>query len=98
MISGHEVADNWQFIFIGAGIDAIAEGGSVGVRAYNTLNTSNSTTGVDYNYTVLSAYSGSVAGASPGDFSSITMADSVGVVGTEEEVEKKKKEKVTSNT
>jgi uncharacterized protein YegL len=38
MVKRHEEEDEWDFVFIGANMDAISEGGSMGLRAGNTAN------------------------------------------------------------
>jgi Mg-chelatase subunit ChlD len=47
-------ADGWSFVFIGAGIDAFAEAGGIGISAHATLAASNSPRGYQTSYAAAS--------------------------------------------
>jgi len=55
MIKRHEEEDEWDFVFIGANMDAIAEGGSMGLRAFNTANYDASSAGTQHLYCSVSS-------------------------------------------
>lgn len=53
MINNHRNDQKWEFVFIGANQDAIQAGGSMGIRAGNTLNYAVSSQGVNDMYGTL---------------------------------------------
>ena len=55
MIKRHEEEDEWDFVFIGANMDAISEGGSMGVRAFNSTNWDQSAEGTRHLYCAVSS-------------------------------------------
>lgn len=50
MISDLQEKHNWEFIFIGANIDAASEAGSLGINRANAVKYKNTSTGVKANY------------------------------------------------
>ncbi len=58
LVESTERERGWRFVFVGAGIDAFAEGGKIGVAAANTLATTRSAAGVAQ---ATSLYSASVS-------------------------------------
>jgi len=55
MIKRHEEEDGWDFVFIGANMDAIAEGGSMGLRAFNNANYTADSIGTQHLYCSMSS-------------------------------------------
>ena len=53
MINNHRSEQKWEFVFIGANQDSIQAGGSMGVRAGNTLNYAASAVGTQTMYQTL---------------------------------------------
>jgi len=53
MINNHRSNNNWEFVFIGANQDSIQSGGSIGVRAGNTLDYSATPQGTQVMYSSL---------------------------------------------
>lgn len=53
MVSERQNNHDWQFVFVGAGIDAFATGTSFGIRGNNTLTTTNDWTGYNDSYFTL---------------------------------------------
>jgi len=54
IIESHE-EEGWEFIFLGANQDAIAEGGSMGVRASNAMTYGANVEGVQHMYSCISS-------------------------------------------
>ena len=94
MVKRHEEDDEWDFVFIGANMDSIAEGGSMGVRACNTLNycatgegTRNLYKGLSDNMTSYRCSTSRGKGGKIGFFENEEDALKVDTVDTEEETE-----------
>jgi hypothetical protein len=91
---------NWQFVFIGAGIDAIAEGGALGLRYYNTYSTTADSAGLSDGYATLTQssfnYRSTVgAGGQSASFNMVEAAEEVKNTKTKTTA-KNKKDKATS--
>jgi len=56
MISDKQEKAGWDFIYLGANIDAAEEAGAIGVDRENAMTYSNTHTGVRANYDAVSAY------------------------------------------
>lgn len=56
MISDRQEKAGWEFIYLGANIDAAEEAGAIGVDTKNAVTYSNTHTGVRANYDAVSAY------------------------------------------
>jgi hypothetical protein len=48
-------ADGWQFVFLGVGIDGMADAGAIGILAASTLNTGRSAKSVHMSYCAMSS-------------------------------------------
>lgn len=94
LVESHD-SDDYQIVFIGAGIDALEEGGAIGIRSYNTLAVSSTPRGIGYSYDNLSH---STIAYATGAAATMDFASSVAELGTEEEWSKKKTNKKTSKT
>lgn len=55
MIEHQQTKYGWEFIFVGAGIDAYAVGNTIGIKGENTMNTRATTDGVSAMYCAMSA-------------------------------------------
>ncbi len=53
MVERQQEKYHWEFLFLGANIDAIGTAGRFGIRASNAVNYENDSTGVNLNYEVL---------------------------------------------
>lgn len=73
MVTERQNNHDWQFVFVGAGIDAFSAGTSFGVHGSSTWTSSNSTRGYGDTYTVLAAATASYAS---GDYATMDMAKS----------------------
>ena len=56
MISDKQEKSGWDFIYMGANIDAVAEAGAIGVKKANAVTYRNTESGVRANYDAVSAY------------------------------------------
>ena len=56
MISDKQEKDGWDFIYLGANIDAAQEAGAIGVKKANAVTYRNTESGVRANYDAVSAY------------------------------------------
>lgn len=56
MISDKQEKSGWDFIYLGANIDAAAEAGAIGVKKANAVTYRNTESGVRANYDAVSAY------------------------------------------
>ena len=56
MISDKQEKSGWDFIYLGANIDAVAEAGAIGVKKANAVTYRNTESGVRANYDAVSAY------------------------------------------
>lgn len=54
MISHQEEVYNWSFIFMGANMDAVGEGSTIGIRAQNAINYSSTSVGTSKLYGTVS--------------------------------------------
>lgn len=75
MIEHQQSKYSWNFIFLGANMDAIQEGGSVGFRDTQCLNFMSNSDGVSEVYSQLSTYVTSYRQTGQGSWSSITVTD-----------------------
>lgn len=55
MIEERKEKDNWEFLFLGANIDAVKAAGSIGIRADRAVNYHSDAVGTALNYNVVSA-------------------------------------------
>lgn len=62
MVTERQNNHDWQFVFVGAGLDAFSVGTSWGINSGSTWTTSNTTRGYGDTYTVLAAATTSYAG------------------------------------
>ena len=56
MISDKQEQDGWDFIYLGANIDAVEEAGAIGVKKANAVTYRNTKSGVRANYDAVSAF------------------------------------------
>lgn len=63
MIEHQQEKYSWQFIFVGAGIDAYAEAESIGLGGYHTMSVSKSSAGAQSMYSSVSFASNAIRGA-----------------------------------
>lgn len=56
MISARQEKEGWEFIYLGANIDAVKEADSIGVSTDNAITYRNTPSGVRANYDAVSAY------------------------------------------
>lgn len=63
MIEHQQEKYSWQFIFVGAGIDAYAEAESIGLGGYHTMSVSKSSAGAQSMYNSVSFASNAIRGA-----------------------------------
>jgi len=75
MIRRHESENNWQFVFIGANQDAIAEAGGMGIRAASSLSYGANAGGVRAMYTSMSRNMTNYRTASDNDSYAFCAAD-----------------------
>jgi len=87
-ITERQANHDWQFVFIGAGIDAFAEAGGLGIKAYSTLGTASTPDGIKSGYYNLTNSTVNYAN-NTSSFMDMTVTTSV-------EEEEGKKKKVTS--
>ena len=63
MIEHQQEKYSWQFIFVGAGIDAYAEAASIGLGGYHTMSVSKSSVGTASMYSSVAFASNAIRGA-----------------------------------
>ena len=56
LISAHTEKDNWDFIFLGANMDAVKESAKYGIRGDRTMNYCANRKGVDHAYGAMSSF------------------------------------------
>ena len=56
MISDKQEQDGWDFIYLGANIDAAEEAGAIGVKKANAVTYRNTKSGVRANYDAVNTY------------------------------------------
>jgi len=56
MISDKQEQDGWDFIYLGANIDAAEEAGAIGVKKANAVTYRNTKSGIRANYDAVNAY------------------------------------------
>lgn len=65
MISNLQEQQNWEFVFLGANIDAVSEAGSLGINTKNAVKYKNTREGVKANYDAVGTMVNEAAGAVP---------------------------------
>ena len=65
MISNLQEQQNWEFVFLGANIDAVSEAGSLGINTKNAVKYKNTREGVKANYDAVGTMVNEAASAVP---------------------------------
>lgn len=89
LVTDRQSQKDWQFVFVGAGIDAFGTGAGFGVRSASTYQTTNSAKGYHDSYSTLTAATVSYAGGQSAIMDMTILPD---------EEEEKDKDKTTSES